>query len=74
MKDYYKILGVRKGADASEIKKAYRKLAMVFHPDVNQTREAHHQFVLINEAYKTLSNASRKRKYDLSLHYGHAIA
>ena len=74
MKDYYKILGVRKDADAFQVKKAYRRLALLFHPDVNQTREAHQQFILINEAYKTLSNASRKRKYDLSLHYGHAIA
>lgn len=73
MINYYKILGVRRDADASQIKKAYRRLAFLFHPDVNQTAEAHQKFVLINEAYKTLSNEVSKKRHDLSLHYGVAI-
>lgn len=64
-KDYYKILGVPKTADEKEIKKAYRKLARQYHPDVNlddKTLEA--KFKEINEAYEVLSDEEKRRKYD----------
>ena len=55
--DYYEILGVSKTAEESEIKKAYRRLAMKFHPDRNQgDKEAESKFKEINEAYKVLTD------------------
>ncbi len=64
-KDYYKILGVAKGADEKEIKKAYRKLARQYHPDVNpNNREAEAKFKEINEAYEVLSDPEKRRKYE----------
>ena len=51
-KDYYEILGVKRGATDSEIKSAYRKLARKYHPDVNKTKEAESKFKDINEAYE----------------------
>ena len=69
-RDYYEVLGLSKGADDSEIKKAYRKLAMKYHPDHNQgDAEAEQKFKEINEAYSVLSDADKKAKYD---QYGHA--
>jgi len=69
-KDYYKVLGVEKTAKDDEIKKAYRKLALKWHPDKNsQTEEkkleAEKKFKDINEAYSVLSDPEKKRKYDL---------
>ena len=64
-KDYYKILGVNKKASQADIKKAYRKLAMKFHPDKNQgDAKAEEKFKEISEAYEVLSNADNRRKYD----------
>ncbi len=64
-KDYYKILGVSKEADEKEIKKAYRKLARQYHPDVNPNdKSAEAKFKEINEAYEVLSDAEKRRKYD----------
>ncbi|NLR90833.1 DnaJ C-terminal domain-containing protein [Flammeovirga agarivorans] len=63
--DYYKVLGVDKSADQSEIKKAYRKLARQYHPDKNPDDEvAHKKFQEINEANEVLSDPDKRKKYD----------
>lgn len=65
MKDYYKILGISKTASQDEIKKAFRKLAKQYHPDVNKTdKNAEAKFKEINEAYDVLGNAEKKAEYD----------
>ncbi|MDU3423116.1 MAG: molecular chaperone DnaJ [Peptostreptococcus sp.] len=64
-KDYYEMLGVSKTADEKEIKKAYRKLAMKYHPDKNPgDKEAEEKFKEINEAYEVLSDADKRKIYD----------
>ncbi|MCB2208846.1 MAG: DnaJ domain-containing protein [Bacteroidetes bacterium] len=64
-KDYYKILGVDKKASVADIKKAYRKLARKYHPDVNpDNAEAEQKFKDINEANEVLSDANKRKKYD----------
>lgn len=63
-KDYYEILGVKRGATEAEVKSAYRKLARKFHPDVNKTKEAEQKFKDINEAYEVLSDKSKRSRYD----------
>ena len=63
--DYYGILGLTKGASDAEIKKAFRKLAQQWHPDVNQDPEAHERFKSINEAYQVLSDPDRRQRYDM---------
>ena len=63
--DYYKVLGVDKSANADAIKKAYRKLARQYHPDVNpNNEEAHKKFQQINEANEVLSDPDKRKKYD----------
>ena len=63
-KEYYKILGVAKGASDEQIKKAYRKLALAYHPDKNRTYDAEEKFKEIAEAYEVLSDPERRRVYD----------
>jgi molecular chaperone DnaJ len=63
--DYYVVLGVARGASDAEIKKAYRKLAQQWHPDVNAEAEAAVRFKAINEAYQVLSDPERRQRYDL---------
>ncbi len=64
-KDYYKTLGVSKNASVDDIKKAFRKLARKYHPDVNPgDRKAEEKFKEINEAYEVLSDPDKRRKYD----------
>ena len=63
--DYYKILGIKKGASDKEIKKAYRKLARKYHPDLNPNdKTAEKKFKEINEANEVLSNPENRKKYD----------
>ena len=69
-RDYYEVLGVSKDSSAQEIKKAYRKLAMKYHPDRNpDDKEAEAKFKEASEAYEVLSDEQKKEAYD---HYGHA--
>lgn len=68
-RDYYDILGVSKSASESELKSAYRKLALKWHPDKNKESGAEAKFKEINEAYEVLSNSEKKAKYD---QFGHA--
>jgi molecular chaperone DnaJ len=70
-RDYYDILGVPRGADDEEIKKAFRKQAQQWHPDVNTSAEADVRFKEINEAYQVLSDPQRRQAYDM---FGHAAA
>ena len=64
-RDYYQILGVPRGASDAEIKRAFRKLAQEWHPDVNREAGADQQFKEINEAYQVLSDPQRRQQYDL---------
>jgi molecular chaperone DnaJ len=63
-RDYYEILGVKKDASADEIKRAYRKLAREYHPDVNKESGAADKFKEINEAYQVLSDPDKRSQYD----------
>ena len=63
--DYYSVLGVDKGADDATIKKAYRKLAMKYHPDRNpDDKAAEEKFKEVGEAYEVLSNPDKRAAYD----------
>jgi len=69
--DHYEVLGVERGASADEVKKAYRKLALKYHPDRSQEPDAEARFKLINEAYAVLSDPEKRQRYD---RYGHSEA
>ena len=65
-KDYYKILGVSKSASEDEIKKAFRKMAMKYHPDQNEgDKQAEERFKEVNEAYAVLSDKEKRKQYDM---------
>lgn len=67
--DYYEILGVSRNASKEEIKQAYRRLALKYHPDRNKSPDAEEKFKLISEAYAVLSDDEKRKLYDM---YGHA--
>ena len=64
-RDYFKVLGVERGADADTIKKAFRKLARQYHPDVNPgDKGAEAKFKEVSEAYEVLSDPDKRRRYE----------
>ena len=67
-RDYYDVLGVSSNAHAEEIKKAYRRKALEYHPDRNKAKDAEERFKEVNEAYEVLSNPKKKEAYD---RFGH---
>ena len=68
-RDFYEVLGVSKSATADELKRAYRKLALEWHPDRNKSPEANDKFKEINEAYEVLSDTNKRSTYD---QFGHS--
>lgn len=68
-KDYYETLGVSKTASADEIKRAYRKLALEYHPDRNKTKEGEQKFKEVTKAFEVLSSPEKRQQYD---QFGHA--
>ena len=71
-KNYYQILGLKQDASLKDIKKAYRKLALKWHPDRNKGKEeeATKKFRIVGEAYETLSDEKKRKEYDDLLKYG----
>ncbi|MBL0927183.1 MAG: DnaJ domain-containing protein, partial [Phycisphaerales bacterium] len=68
-RDYYDVLGVKRGASEEDIRRAYRKLARELHPDVNKRPDAAAKFAEVTEANEVLSDAEKRRQYDT---FGHA--
>ncbi|MDE1854962.1 MAG: DnaJ domain-containing protein [Candidatus Micrarchaeota archaeon] len=64
-KDYYEVLGVPRSASSEDIKRAYRNLALQFHPDRNKSKDAEEKFKAINEAYAVLSDPQKRQQYDM---------
>ncbi len=69
-RDYYEILGVVRSASTEDIKKAYRRLARKYHPDVNKAADAAERFAEVHEAYEVLSDKDKRSKYDYLGHEG----
>lgn len=63
--DYYSVLGVSKSASAEEIQRVYRRLAKLYHPDINKDKGAEDKFKLVSEAYEVLKNPDSRQKYDI---------
>src|SRR6202040_1027381 len=73
-RDYYEVLGVERRATAAELKTAYRKLAMEFHPDRNQgDKQAEERFKEVGEAYAVLSDPQKRQRYDAFRHSGNGM-
>jgi len=70
-RDYYEVLGVSKNASEDDLKKAFRKLARQYHPDVNKDPGAEDKFKELGEAYEVLSDPQKRQRYD---QFGHAAA
>src|SRR5260221_606909 len=68
-RDFYEVLGLKKGASAADIKAAYRKMALKYHPDHNKEKDAEKNFKEINEAYQVLADDTKRKNYD---QFGHA--
>lgn len=68
-RDYYKVLGIARGASTDDVRKAYRQLARQCHPDVNKSPDAEERFKEINEAYEVLSDQEKRATFD---RFGHA--
>ena len=68
-RDYYEVLGLERSAGDDDIRRAYRKLARQYHPDVNKAADAEARFKEVNEAYEVLSDREKRAGYD---RYGHA--
>ncbi|MCZ8216162.1 MAG: DnaJ domain-containing protein, partial [Cyclobacteriaceae bacterium] len=70
MADYYQLLGIKQNASSTEIRTAYKKLAMLYHPDRNPgNQEAEELFKLINEAYHVLADPQKRQIYDSGISY-----
>lgn len=73
MLDYYKILGISTSASSAEIKRAYRRKAMVWHPDKSTDPAAKQIFQELSEAYYVLGNEQSRKRYDFSIQYGASV-
>ena len=69
-RDYYEVLGVSRNANDEELKKAFRKLALQYHPDRNKEEGAEEKFKEVNEAYQVLSDKDKRAQYDRFGHSG----
>ncbi|MBX2942895.1 MAG: DnaJ domain-containing protein [Cyclobacteriaceae bacterium] len=72
MEDYYQILGISPRATQLEVRHSFRKLAVLYHPDKNNTKEGEERFKEINQAYEVLSNPKKREQYDLSIANGYS--
>lgn len=72
MEDYYQILGISPQATQSEVRRSFRRLAVMYHPDKNKTAEGEERFKEINRAYGILSNPQKRASYDLSITQGYS--